>query len=161
MRGSSCCCIFLCVVLTSIACRACHSSGTFFSLWQTHARTHTRTHTHAHAHARTHAHTHTHTHTHIHTYNSSYMHLIQSLYTFNPWSVMHKEIRIPVRKLCITTMQCRVGWLPWHYAHRLHNEKLVCQCQEHQRVAFEVIKLKSMQSEKQPFLCMFLQSLKG
>ena len=56
---------------------------------------------------------------------------------------MHKEIRIPVRKLCMTTMHCCVGWLPWRYAHRLCNEKRVCRCQEHHRVAFEVFKLKS------------------
>ena len=53
---------FGCAMLTSIACvacRACHSSCIFSSLWHTHthARTHARTHTHTHA--RTHARTHT------------------------------------------------------------------------------------------------------
>ena len=46
----------LCLLLTwsiaCVACRACHSSGTFFSLWHTH--THTHTHTHAHTHTHTH-----------------------------------------------------------------------------------------------------------
>ena len=80
---------------------------------------------------------------------------------FNPWSVVHKEIRVPVRKLCMTTMHCCVGWLPWRHTHRLCNEKHVCRCQEHHRVAFEVFKLKSMQSEKQPFWGTFLGSLKS
>ena len=39
--------------------------------------------------------------------------------------------------------------------------KHVCWFQEHHRVAFEVFKLKNMQSEKQPLLCTFLGSLKG
>ena len=38
--------------IAGVACRACHSSGTFFSLWHTH--THTHTHTHARTHARKH-----------------------------------------------------------------------------------------------------------
>ena len=60
------CCVFLCVCaccylrkvwpisLADIACRACHSSGTFFSLWHTH--THTETHTHAHMYTQAHRH---------------------------------------------------------------------------------------------------------
>ena len=63
---------------------------------------------------------------------------------FNPWRVMHKEIRIPVRRLCMTTMHRCVGWLPWCHPCRLCNEKRVCRCQEHHRIAFEVFKLKSI-----------------
>ena len=66
-NGALCSCsIFLCNVLAAtwsiagIACRACCSSGTFFSLWltHTHACVRARAHTHTHTHARTHAHTH-------------------------------------------------------------------------------------------------------
>ena len=46
------CLLLLTWSIAGVACRACHSSGTFF-----HCDTHT------HTHARTHAHTHTHTHT--------------------------------------------------------------------------------------------------
>ena len=49
------CLLLLTWSIAGVACRACHSSGTFF-----HCDTHT------HAHARTHARTHTHTHTHTH-----------------------------------------------------------------------------------------------
>ena len=59
--------------IAGIACHACHSSGTFFSLWHTHARACTHAHTHTHTHTRTHTHTHTHTHTthtHTHTHNT-------------------------------------------------------------------------------------------
>ena len=48
-----------------------------------------------------------------------------------PWSVMRKEIHIPVRKLCMTAMHCCVGWLPWRHAYWLHNEKRTCWCQGH------------------------------
>ena len=71
-RASSSCCIFLCVVLAAtwsiadIACHACHSSGTFFSLWHTDTHTDTDTHTQTQTHTDTHTHTHTHTHTRHH-----------------------------------------------------------------------------------------------
>ena len=48
MHTHTCCILFaLCLLLLTwsiagIACRACHSSGTFFSLWHTQAHTHTR-----------------------------------------------------------------------------------------------------------------------
>ena len=92
-----------------------------------------------------------------------FFHFPQVVVHVNPWGVTHKEIRIPVRKLCMTTMHCCVCWLPWRHAHWLRNEKRVCWCQEHHRVAFEVFKLKSMQSEKQPFLDVFakLEGLKA
>ena len=48
------CLLLLTWSIASVACRACHSSGTFFSFWHTHTHTHTR------AHTRTHTHTHTH-----------------------------------------------------------------------------------------------------
>ena len=75
--------------------------------------------------------------------------------------IMHKQIHIPVRKLCMTTMHCCAAWLPWRHAHRLRNEKRVCRCQEHHRVAFEVFKLKSMQSEKQPFCARFCKACRA
>ena len=53
---SSCFVIFFSSRLAIFACRACHSSGTFFSFW--HTRTHARTQAHTHARARTHTHTH-------------------------------------------------------------------------------------------------------
>ena len=67
---------------------------------------------------------------------------------FNPWSVMHKEICIPVRKLCMTTMRFCVGWLPWRHARRLRNELCVCRCQERRRIAFEVFKLRGAWSDR-------------
>ena len=68
---------------------------------------------------------------------------------FNPWSVMHKEICIPVRKLCMTTMHCCIGWLSWRHTHRLCNEKRVCRYQEHHRVAL----LALPQHQHSSFLC--------
>ena len=71
-RGSCSCSIFLCNVLAAawsiagIACRACRSSGTFFSLWHTHTRVRAHTHTHTHTHTHIHTHARTHTHTHVH-----------------------------------------------------------------------------------------------
>ena len=62
-------------------------------------------------------------------------------------------------KLCMIAMHCCVGWLPWCHAHWLRNEKT--RLSMPRTVAFEVFKLKSKQSEKQPFLCTFLPSLKG
>ena len=69
-RGSCSCSIFLCNVLAAawsiagIACRACRSSGTFFSFWRTQTRV--RAHTHTHTHTRTHTHTYTRMHAHTH-----------------------------------------------------------------------------------------------
>ena len=63
-----------------------------------------------------------------------------------------------MRKLCMTAMHCCVGGLPWGHARRLRNEKRACRCQEHHWVAFEVFKLESTQSEKQPFLCTFCEA---
>ena len=51
---SSCFVIFFSTRLAIFACRACHSSGTFFSF--RHTRTHARTQAHTHARARTHTH---------------------------------------------------------------------------------------------------------
>ena len=66
-NGSLCSCsVFLCNVLAAtwriagIACRACCSSGTFFSLWHTHTHACARARTHTHTRARAHTHTHTH-----------------------------------------------------------------------------------------------------
>ena len=37
------CLLLLTWSIAGVACRACHSSGTFFSLWHTHTHTHTHT----------------------------------------------------------------------------------------------------------------------
>ena len=100
-NGALCSCsIFLCIVLAAtwsiagIACRACCSSGTFFSLWHTHthtrarARTHTHTHTHRHTDTHTHTHTHTqararaHTHTHTHIVHAGWVVFVFFIYFF-------------------------------------------------------------------------------
>ena len=75
------CLLLLTWSIAGVACRACHSSGTFFHC-DTHAHTHMHTHTHAHTHThtrtnmhtRTHSRSHTHTRTHTRTCPHAYVH---------------------------------------------------------------------------------------
>ena len=75
----------------------------------------------------------------------------------NPWSVIHKEIRIPVRKRCMTTMHGCIAWLQSRHAHRLSNEKRVCRCEEHHRECIGSFQVEK-QSEKQPFCARFCEA---